>query len=350
MRRKSQFGLLAAPAVDVFAAAGAAMAHHTRRAAARLRASRRSPDQTLEPLLPDEGRVEQAPFHLAEAIREVAAVAGAPAQDKGLDLIVDIDPAAEAIVMGDVLRLRHVLSGLLSNAVRFTADGYVAIAVRDEGAGHWRIEVQDTGVGFDPADQARIFDHAPRAGGGLAICGRLVELMGGRLDAVSALGEGATFTLRLDMPLDGEPTRRTGPPARAGAERPLRILLADDHPANRKAVQVLFAEFDVDLVCTENGREACEAFAAQRFDLVLMDVQMPVMDGLAAVRAIRDQERARRLSRTPIVMLTADAPPGRHAASLAAGADLHMPKPIEASRLLAVLRQVAERQAVGRAA
>ncbi len=309
--------------------------------------------------------MENAPFHLADAIREATALAGARAKDKAIDLIIDIDPAAETAVAGDVLRVKQVLTNLVSNAVKFTSDGYVAVAVRAEGPGRWRIEVQDTGVGFDPADKARLFNRFQQADGsvtrkfggsglGLAIAKQLVGLMGGELDAISNLGEGATFTVRLELPLADAAGRATAPALQsagdADPERPLRILLADDHPTNRKVVQVLFSEFDVDLVCAENGQEACEAFAAQRFDLVLMDMQMPVMDGLTAVREIRARERARNWIATPIVMLTANALPEHQAASLAAGADLHMPKPIEAAKLFAVLQHVAESQAVSRAA
>ncbi len=309
--------------------------------------------------------MENAPFHLADAIRDAAALAGARAREKGLDLIIDIDPAAETAVAGDLLRVKQVLTNLVSNAVKFTSEGYVAVAVRAEGPGRWRIEVQDTGVGFDPADKERLFNRFQQADGsvtrkfggsglGLAISRQLVGLMGGELDAISNSGQGATFTVRLELPL-ADAARPTIAPAlqpagEADPQRPLRILLADDHPTNRKVVQVLFSEFDVDLVCAENGQEACDAFAAQRFDLVLMDMQMPVMDGLTAVREIRARERARNWIATPIVMLTANALPEHQAASLAAGADLHMPKPIEAAKLFAVLQHVAESQAVSRAA
>lgn len=238
----------------------------------------------------------------------------------------------------------------------------MAIAVRAEGQDRWRIDVQDTGVGFDPAEKDRLFGRFQQgdgsatrsyggAGLGLTICKQLVELMGGEIDANGAPGEGATFSVRLPLPLTtATPLARTDTDSDSGPGRPLRVLLADDHPTNRKVVQVLFAEFDVDLVCTENGQEACEAFATRRFDLVLMDMQMPVMDGLEAVRIIRERERQRGFTRTPIVMLTANALPEHRDASLAAGADLHMAKPIEAPKLFGVLQSVAERQAVAAAA
>ncbi|WP_312161453.1 ATP-binding protein [Phenylobacterium sp.] len=306
--------------------------------------------------------VLRQPFHLGEAIRAVAALAATRAQEKGLDLIVDIDPAAETVVAGDAVRIKQVLINLVSNAVKFTSEGYVAIAVRAEGPDRWKIDVQDTGVGFDLAEKARLFGRFEQgdgsgtrrfggAGLGLTIAKQLVDLMGGEIDAAGAPGEGATFTVRLPIALtSAAPHPAAEPDPEAAPDRPLRVLLADDHPTNRRVVQVLFAELPVDLVCVENGEQACEAFAIQRFDLVLMDMQMPVMDGLAAVRTIRDRERTRGMVPTPIVMLTANALPAHEAASLAAGADLHMPKPIEAAKLFGVLQAVADRQTVAAAA
>ena len=328
--------------------------------------------ESLERLLSDvldlsrieTGGVEVAnrPFHLGEAIRAVAAIAEVRAQEKALDVILDLDPAAETVVVGDAVRVKQVLINLVSNAVKFTHEGYVAIAVRSEGSNRWRIDVQDTGVGFDPAHKDRLFGRFEQgdrsrtrrhggAGLGLTIAKHLVGLMGGEIDATGAPGEGATFTVRLPMapvaaPAHDEPEIE----AVAAPDRPLRVLLADDHPTNRRVVQVLFADLPVDLVCVENGEQACEAFAFQRFDLVLMDMQMPVMDGLTAVRAIRERERLRGMSHTPIVMLTANALPAHQAASLAAGADLHMAKPIEAAKLFGVLQAVADHQAVAVAA
>jgi signal transduction histidine kinase/ActR/RegA family two-component response regulator len=302
--------------------------------------------------------MEDEAFHLGEAIRAVAALAGARAEEKGIDLILDLDSAVETGVRGDVVRVKQVLTNLVSNAVKFTEDGYVAICARHDGDGWWRIEVQDTGIGFDPAEKAKLFARFQQADGsvtrkyggsglGLAISKQLVELMGGAIDAIGAPGGGATFSIRIPLavsavapaPVEVEMAQDTTP------QRPLRILLADDHPTNRRVVQVLLADFDVDFVMAENGEEACAAFADQPFDIVLMDMQMPVMDGLTATRAIREWERTRARSATPIIMLTANALPEHQAASLAAGADLHMPKPIEAAKLFGVLQKVGERQA-----
>lgn len=304
-------------------------------------------------------KLVNAPFHLADAVRSVVALSSARAEDKALDLILDIEAAAETAVSGDAVRVKQVLVNLVSNAVKFTSDGYIAVVVRQEPDDWWRIDVQDTGIGFEPGDAERLFRRfqqldastTRRHGGsglGLTITQRLVTLMGGQIEAVGAPGEGATFTVRLQM----APAAALAPTADASAppERPLRILLADDHPTNRKVVQVLFSDFEVDLVSVEDGKQALEAFATQRFDLILMDMQMPVLDGVTAVRTIRERERSRGMTRTPIVMLTANALPEHEAMSLSAGADVHMPKPIEASKLFGVLQTVAQQQALATAA
>ncbi|MDX5393576.1 MAG: response regulator, partial [Caulobacteraceae bacterium] len=131
-------------------------------------------------------------------------------------------------------------------------------------------------------------------------------------------------------------------PAQAD-ERPLRILVADDHPTNRQVLELLLSQFDTELVLAENGQEALEAFEKAPFDIVLMDMQMPVMDGLTAIREIRAREERSDLTRTPIIMLTANTLPEHQAASLEAGADMHMPKPIVADRLFEALASVSER-------
>jgi signal transduction histidine kinase/CheY-like chemotaxis protein len=302
--------------------------------------------------------IEHEPFHLADAVRAVTALASARAEEKGLALRLSLDPRAEVEVLGDSVRLKQVLTNLVSNAVKFTETGHVQVTLEEagelDGAAYWRISVEDTGVGFDPAQKARLFDRFQQADGsvtrrfggsglGLAISRQLVLLMGGEIDAASRLGEGSTFTLRL--PLPRAPARLLGPPAPPPEpdplQRPVRILMADDHPTNRRVVELLLSELSVELVSAENGREACELYAAHPFDLVLMDMQMPVMDGLTAVARIREHEAAQGLPRTPVVMLTANALPEHQAASLAAGADMHMPKPIQAHRLFAVLQALA---------
>jgi CheY-like chemotaxis protein len=168
--------------------------------------------------------------------------------------------------------------------------------------------------------------------------------MGGALEADATPGEGATFTLTLELPRCQGEVADTGP---ALAEQPqdqadlsqMRVLLAEDHPTNRRMVELILASAGVDLTCVENGQEAVDAFTQARFDLILMDMQMPVMDGLTAIRAIRRKERTGRLPATPIYTLTANAMPEHAEASRAAGADGHVTKPISADRLLGAVEQ-----------
>jgi CheY-like chemotaxis protein len=264
-----------------------------------------------------------------------------------------ISPDARRSVKGDLTRLRQIVSNLLSNAVKFTAAGTVALSVdaqcRDETM--WvSLSVRDTGIGFDEQAHERLFLRFEQADGsitrryggtglGLAISRSLAEAMGGGLEATSIPGEGAVFTLKLALPLGAEeacPTALDAPaPVMAGARR--RILLAEDHPTNRRVVQLILDAIDVDLTCVEDGAAAVEAVAAQDFDLVLMDMQMPVMDGLTAVRAIRAREAQRGEGRTRIISLTANAMPEHAEASRLAGADGHLTKPIAADKLIAAV-------------
>ena len=272
--------------------------------------------QTLEGLLSDvldlarieSGRLElrTEAFDLAGCLQQTAALFASPAQAKGLCFEVQIAPEACRPVLGDITRLRQIASNLLSNAVKFTAAGAVAMNVdaecRDETM--WLcLSVSDTGIGFDEAARLRLFQRFEQADGsitrryggtglGLAISRSLAEAMGGRLEATSTPGEGAVFTLKLPLPLaaDAACSSTPEPAAPAIGAAPRRVLLAEDHPTNRRVVQLILEAIDVDLTCVEDGAAAIEAAATQTFDLILMDMQMPVMDGLTAVRAIRERE------------------------------------------------------------
>jgi CheY-like chemotaxis protein len=161
--------------------------------------------------------------------------------------------------------------------------------------------------------------------------------MGGRLAAVSRPGQGSTFTLDLTLPralASAAPASRLDAATDDSGLSHLRVLLAEDHPTNRRVVELILGAAGVDLTCVENGAEAVDAWAAGGFDLILMDMQMPVMDGLTATRAIREQERERGLARTPIYSLTANAMPEHARESTQAGADGHLTKPISAEALL----------------
>jgi signal transduction histidine kinase/ActR/RegA family two-component response regulator len=322
----------------------------------------RSSSGTLERLLSDildtakiesgQITIEPAPFHLADVVRETAALWRSKAEAKGVVLAIEIPAGAERLVLGDVVRIRQVLTNLVSNALKFTGEGEVRLSVEDAADDHVRFTVSDTGVGFEPAQKTRIFGRFHQADGsitrrfggtglGLAISRELAELMGGRLDCESEPGVGSRFWFEASLP-----------PAKAGDVGPaavadvdvdrgsLRILLADDHPANRKVIEVLMSGVDADLVCVADGQEALEAFREGGFDLVLMDMQMPVMDGLTATAEIREFETQQGWVRTPVLMLTANAMADHIEAGRKAGADGHLAKPVTTATLFAAISGV----------
>ncbi len=326
---------------------------------------------TLERLLSDildtarieSGKVtiEPTPFHLGEAVRSIGLLWGPRAEEKGVDLLVNLDPALDIVVIGDPVRFRQILTNLVSNALKFTEAGSVHVSGAPTADGCMRFIVTDTGVGFDDAQKAPIFARFQQADGsitrrfggtglGLAISRDLAELMGGSMDCRSRPGEGASFW--FDLPLEPAPeAAATDSPIAAEAEAQpvgLRVLLADDHPANRKVVEIMLAESGVELTAVVDGKQAFEAFATETFDLVLMDMQMPVMDGLSATREIRALEQARGQARTPLIMLTANALAEHIEAGRIAGADGHLAKPITMATLFAAI-EAALAQAADRA-
>jgi len=325
--------------------------------------------QTLEALLTDildlarieAGRMElrPEPFDLAASVGACAALFQPSAEAKGLRFDVDIAPEAAGAYLGDASRLRQILSNLLGNAVKFTSAGGVRLSVRadrGETASRLTFEVADTGIGFDSETERRLFSRFEQADGsitrrfggtglGLAISRSLAEAMGGTLTASSTPGEGAVFTLVLDLPRRAGGVEMWPPGEPAPAFAPLhgmRVLLAEDHPTNRRVVELILQAAGVDLTCVENGAEAVEAAFANAFDLVLMDMQMPVMDGLTAIAEIRRRERAEARPPLRIYTLTANAMPEHDLAAQQAGADGHVTKPITAERLLATVDEVWE--------
>lgn len=319
----------------------------------------RSSGETLERLLSDildlarveSGAitVERTVYHLGDAIRSTVALSRLKAEEKGLELRLAIDPSLDGPVEGDPTRTRQILTNLLSNAIKFTGAGAVEVRAGIERPGVMRLTVQDSGVGFDPADKGRVFRRFEQADGsitrrfggtglGLAICQQLAELMGGEMDCVSAPGEGSTFWVDLPLTLAEAPAAAPADePDPAAFEGTLRVLVADDHATNRKVVDLILAGAGAETLCVEDGAQALEAFQAGAFDLVLMDMQMPVLDGLSAVRAIRDWERSQGRPPALVMMLTANTLPEHVKAGIEAGADGHIPKPITAGRLLAAV-------------
>ncbi len=333
--------------------------------------------QTLEALLTDildlarieAGRMEirPEPFDLTTSVNACAALFEASAQAKDIALKVELEPYAQGMFEGDAPRIRQILTNLLGNAVKFTSGGEVKLAVRarrDETTTHLTFAVSDTGIGFDEATRQRLFGRFQQADGsitrkyggtglGLAISRSLAEAMGGDLTAEATPGKGATFYLSLELPRREGTVEMWGEHEADQTEEAeldtMRVLLAEDHPTNRRVVELILGAAGVDLISVENGAEAVDEAARSRFDLILMDMQMPVMDGLTAIRAIRRREARNNEPRTPIYTLTANAMPEHALASSAAGADGHVTKPITAERLLHVVEQVWTERANGAA-
>lgn len=312
--------------------------------------------RTLEALLGDVldlARLEEGvlqllaePFDLNALLCEVGDLHRPAAEAKGLRY--EVEALSEAVwVSGDPVRLKQVLGNLLSNGVKFTDNGAITLSVTPRAQG-WRFEVKDTGVGFDGPAKARIFERFAQAddsitrryggsGLGLSICLELVRAMGGQLDAASSPNQGSCFAFEIPLPSAPPPAVVRGPVLEG---RGVRILLAEDHPINRKVVELILAEVGAQLVSVCDGREAVKAYETEVFDLVLMDMQMPLVDGLTATRQIRARERALGLRACPIIMLTANVLPEHLRASFEAGADRHLGKPIEAARLFEAIEDV----------
>ena len=329
-----------------------------------------SSGHTLQTLLSDildlarveSGRMDLAheAFDLRRAIDESAQLYSASAHTKGLQFFVEVEPEAQVWVEGDVVRLKQILTNLVSNAVKFTESGFISLTAGNGpergGQSTLRFTVEDTGIGFDGACRERLFGRFEQADGeitrkfggsglGLAICRQLAEMMGGDLDCESEPGGGSAFILTLPLTAVPAPVVADDDegPGLGDVIPTLRVLLADDHPTNRKVVELVLAQAAVELTSVENGAEAVAAYRQGGFDLVLMDMQMPIMDGLTATREIRSHEAATGGGRTPVVMLTANAMPEHIASGITAGADRHLAKPFNAVDLLELVRMVGVR-------
>jgi signal transduction histidine kinase/CheY-like chemotaxis protein len=291
-------------------------------------------------------------FDLADLVHGLLASHRPAADAKGLTLGGDVPGAANIAVEGDAPRLRRILASFLSNAVKFTDQGSVRLTVTALPDDGYRFEVRDTGIGFDAAAKARLFDafrqfdtsFTRRHGGmglGLAVAQLAAGRIGGRLNCASVPGEGSTFSLELTL---SRAAAAAGPTAANEAEEALRVLIVDDHATNRQVLEVILDQCGIDRVSVENGREAVEAVRAQDFSAILMDIQMPVMDGLTATREIRRFEREVGRPREPVIIVSANCQPEHVRLGEEAGAQRHLGKPVRAQQLLQTLSDVLEEQ------
>jgi signal transduction histidine kinase/CheY-like chemotaxis protein/streptogramin lyase len=294
------------------------------------------------------------PFSIQDCISQVVRTLHFGAVEKGLELTWEIAPDVPDKLIGDPGRLRQILVNLLGNAIKFTHRGTVGVEVkavsRGEGKCMCQFSVRDTGIGIPPEQIDSIFEpfkqlhSTPAMGGtglGLTICARLINLMNGRIWVESEPGDGSTFHFTAEF----QEVSQELPPASGGGrketpapQRPLRVLVADDNPVNRRVVQRILEKQGIEVLAAADGKEAADLFQRENVDLVLLDVQMPVMDGLAAARRIRALEDGGS-KRTPILALTAHAMNEDRKRCLEAGMDGYLAKPVEMKELLAAIEQ-----------
>jgi CheY-like chemotaxis protein len=302
--------------------------------------------------------IESIATDVRRTVEEVRALMSIQAAQKHLDLSVAIAPEVLPRVISDPQRLRQCLVNLVGNAIKFTRQGAIAISVRTiddlDGQAMTRFEVKDSGIGIEPAMMKRLFEPFVQAdssttrtfggtGLGLSIVKRFVEMMDGRVGMRSVVGEGSTFW--FDLPLVAAPLAENQPatmtqvmnamPGRSGDIFDTcftgRVLVVEDNSVNQKVAKKILERLGCEVVIANNGAEAIEHIDAGRFALVLMDMQMPVMDGLTATTLIRQREKGK--TRTPIIALTANAMNGEYDRCMAVGMDGFLTKPLNVDRL-----------------
>jgi signal transduction histidine kinase/DNA-binding NarL/FixJ family response regulator len=292
--------------------------------------------------------LERVDVELSELLEQVRSLMAPPSAERGLVFEVAIEDGAPRVARGDPTRLRQILLNLVGNALKFTTKGGVTVTLRSRGDA-LRFEVRDTGIGIPEAALARLFERFRQAdssttrryggtGLGLAISKRLVDAMGGRIGVESEPGQGSLFWFEVPFEPGRAPAAgRDG--AAVAAVPPLRLLIAEDVATNRVLLRGMLGRHGHAIVFATDGAEALELAAKERFDAVLMDVQMPVMDGLEATRRIRRLPAP--ASRVPIVALTAGVIEQERRHCLAAGMDGVLTKPVVWTQLLATLADVA---------
>ncbi len=324
------------------------------------------------------------PVHLSKLLREVSALMQPLADSKGLDFRIQLPQAPLPVVVADETRIKQILFNLLNNAIKFTGHGHVLLTVAQRSAGPATVElvfeIQDSGIGMDASVLSRLFQRfyqvddssTRRFGGtglGLEISQSLARMMGGEIAVRSEVAVGSVFTAMLRLPLgDAADVAADAPPsmdapvvAAAPAVAPalllaapsqpegalahkLHVLVVEDHPINQKLVGVLLGRMGCRISYCENGQLAVELVQREAFDLILMDVNMPVMDGLSATRLIRALEGP--VARIPIVVLTADVMNGASEQAFLAGADDFISKPLKVDQLRGIIQKYAANAAV----
>lgn len=294
-----------------------------------------------------DARFEAKPVDLLEEVEAAGDMMRLDAREKGLKLTVDVEGSLAAPRIGDAQWIRLAIVNLLDNAVKFTAEGEIALTAKPVQGDGISVLVTDTGLPIDEAQPFLDFDKegpgaeasTRRYGGaglGLAIARRIIELMGGRLDARSREAGGTEFEIALELPR-AEKGVVTAAPARARVRR--KVLIAEDNPTNQRLIKLIVENLGHETQVVDNGKLAVEAVSVEAFDVVVMDVHMPVMDGVSAAKAIRARNDAR--SQVPILALTADIRPEIEKLTREAGINAFLEKPIELAKLAAAIETLA---------
>jgi CheY-like chemotaxis protein len=305
--------------------------------------------------------IDRAVFDLSAAMSDNVNIMQIMAEKKGLVLSCELPADIPSLFVGDSTRLRQVLFNLIGNAIKFTKQGQIKVAVGVERINGNRADleftVSDTGIGIPAEKQKIIFEAFSQAdasttrrfggtGLGLTICSRIVKLMGGNIWVESEVDKGSTFHFTVAMEIADCANAEPAEPVHAHSGMPptgkLKVLLVEDNSVNQKLAVRLLEKIGHEVIVADNGIQALNRRRNQQFDLILMDVQMPEMDGLAAAAAIRAFEKAEAgtAGRVPIIAMTAHAMKGDRERCLEAGMDEYIAKPVSAGALLEAIRKV----------
>jgi len=311
--------------------------------------------------------LEDRPLQLSTTVERIRDAIGHKASEKGLFLGIDIpDQLAQTRLAGDPLRLGQILINLVGNAIKFTAEGEVIVRVRQIGespdALQVRFEVIDTGIGIEAEAQTRLFQSFQQAdnsmtrkyggtGLGLAISKRLVQLMNGEIGVESTLGQGSAFWFALPLKKREQGSVAPAPVFEAisvaqclqAEHAGARVLIAEDEPVNREIAHDLLEDMGLAVDLAEDGQQALDLARQHRYALILMDMQMPVMNGIEATQAIRGDSLNREI---PILAMTANASGADRDTCLAAGMNEHIAKPVDPDRLYETLLKWLEKRVV----
>ncbi|MBF0621674.1 MAG: transporter substrate-binding domain-containing protein [Magnetococcales bacterium] len=306
--------------------------------------------------------LESAHFSIKKLLEEVEEIFALKAKDRDIALTINLSDTLPAVVVGDTQRLKQILINLLGNAMKFTVKGSVVVHVSRLGDDLFQFDVTDTGIGISDGKLKTIFEPFVQAdvsttrkyggtGLGLSICQQLLEQMKGHIWAVSHKGQGSTFSFKLplivldDVEIDHEEKSRPAPQLPV-AKDPYKVLLVDDAEDNRLLIQAFLKKgpFVFESAC--NGAEAVQKYMSGHFDLVLMDIQMPIMDGFTATKAIRNWELENKINSVPVIALTAFAMNEDKEKALEAGCNIHLGKPIKKGLLFATMIDLLEKENV----